>query len=191
MYNPSYDFKLLDMPNISPLQAQEFGILPTLRPSDPTGYVDFSLGQLGALYNPNNANPYPQLQFPADMSVIPSPSFFQSPSNEIQQAQADVDAKKAAYEKAVQDAIKTGGISTGSTPRKCDSSDGFWNRILGRCCTGDVINGKCTLVSDGNTGGTGVLSQALGANFSGIPQGAGIFLIAIVIIILLLLIARR
>lgn len=33
--------------------------------------------------------------------------------------------------------------------RKCDASSTFFDRILGKCCIGEVVNGKCLLISDG------------------------------------------
>jgi hypothetical protein len=184
VYNPDYSFRLFDIPNFSPLQAQEFGASTIIRPQDPTSYVDFALGQLGGLLQPGNAYPYPQQQFPTEIVPYPQPTYFQTPSGQttIQQAQAAVDSAKAAYDAAVAKAKQVGGIPSDDCPQG--------RNILGGC--GPIFGSKPLKSDDSSVGGSqGNVAKKIGDAIVALPSGSGMFLIAIIIIILLLLIAKR
>jgi|SRR5215831_9828046 len=76
--------------------------------------------------------------------------------------------------------------------KKCDEKSTWFDRITGRCCIGEVVNGECVMKSDGenlpNTATVPALPGILGG--AGVPglfsedtgKRIGLFLIAITIL---------
>jgi hypothetical protein len=160
MYVPSYDFRIFDIPFFSPLQAKEFGADTTFSAATPLNYIDYSFNQL-----------------------------FQQGQQTRAEIESEVSRRKAEYEKAVQDAIKSGGISI----KKSDCPEGysrvtpFGIEALSYCGKQRVSDGQGTMGDKEAPAGLGKLETAMNS----LPQGSGLFLIAVVAIIFLLLFVRR
>ncbi|HEY7160207.1 MAG TPA: hypothetical protein VH815_03065 [Acidobacteriota bacterium] len=183
MYIPSYDFRIFDLPMFSPLQAQEFGAATSFSANTPTSYIDNSLNQFAALLNPRNLNPYPQNQFPVDFGRFDFENFFQS-----QDAITIRDRATKVRDQAQSVIDEINGKR--SSPSTDDCKQG--RNIFGGC--GPILGSK-KVISDG-TGTMGDKEAPAGMQtfetfLNALPQGAGIFLIAIVVIVLLFLFVKR
>lgn len=169
----------------SALQAQEFGADTTFSASTPISYIDYSLNQLAGLTNARASYPYIQNQFPYPVDTFDFQNYF---SGFETQSRSDIEnevAKRKAEFEAAQQAAKT--------PQSCP--DGYAPvTFLGYF----LYCGK-KLISDQQGGpmagqpappGMGTLETGMNS-LKGLPQGAGIFLVALAIIILLLLLVKR
>jgi hypothetical protein len=179
MYIPSYDFRIFELPQFSPLQAQEFGADTMFSANTPTGFIDFSINQLSGLLNPNSPFPYVQRQFPSVIDNFETNTFFQGA--------ADTRAKlKQIRDEADRLLNEAGGSG--------DCKEG--RNILGGC--GPILGSKKVLKSDGDTSGIGTttptggkIGEATATWFKSLPAGSGTFIIAVVVIILLLLFVKK
>jgi len=179
-WNPSYDFRLFDVGWASPLQANEFGAATSFRASDPTAFVDYSLNQLAGLLNPRAANPYPQRQLPSPIEEVPFLSYFQGRAQQTRaEIEAEVARRQAEFEKAKADV---------KAPKKCPPgySPVSVFGIFSYCGKERVSDGEGTM-GDKEAGPWAWLESVLNSA----PQGAGIFLIAIVALIFIFLFVGR
>ena len=161
MYIPSYDFRIFDIPFFSPLQAQEFGADTTFSASTPLSYIDYSFNQL-----------------------------FQDSASQTRERLRQIrDEADRMYKQA-------GGADTQSsapTPKKTDCPTGyskvtpFGIEALSYCGKQRVTDGPGTMGDKEAPAGLGAVETAMNA----LPQGSGLFLIAVVAIIFLLLFVRR
>lgn len=184
MYIPSYDFDLFDLPQFSPLQAQEFGAETSFRANTPLSFVDWSLNQFAGLMNPRASYPYVQTQFPSDIDTAFGQPFFQSGQKPQtrEEIEAEVAAAKAVYDKAVAKVKEKPSCPPGYSPVSVFG-------LFSYC--GKDLKSDDSSVGTINPSGDRIGSATLGTFFKDLPQGAGIFLIAVVVIILLLLFARK
>lgn len=181
MYIPSYDFDLFDLPQFSPLQAQEFGAETSFRANTPLSFVDWSLNQFAGLMNPRASFPYLQSQFPSDIDTRFGIPFFQGG-----QTRAEVEAE-VARTKQVFDEARAKAKSPVQCPEGYSPVSVFG---LFSYCGKDMKSGDSS-VGITTPSGNRIGDATLGTFFKDLPQGAGIFLIAVVVIILLLLFARK
>jgi len=183
MYIPSYDFRIFDLPLFSPLQAQEFGASTSFNANTPTSYIDYSLNQFSGLLNPSADSPYSQRQFPTPIGRFDFENFFQS-----QDATAIRDRAIKVRDQAQSVIDEINGKKTPSSTDDCKEG----RNIFGGC--GPILGSK-KVISDGNeTLGDKKAPPGMEtfANFlNSLPQGAGIFLIALVVIVLLFLFVKR
>lgn len=184
MYIPSFDFELFDVPQFSPLQAQEFGAETSFRANTPLSFVDWSLNQFAGLMNPNASFPYVQSQFPSVIDTAYGIPFFQSGQKPQtrEEIEAEVAAAKSVYDKAVAKVKEKPDCPPGYSPV---SVFGLFS-YCGKDLKSDDSSVGTTTPSGGRIDDT-----TLGIFFKDLPQGAGIFLIAVVVIILLLLFVRK
>lgn len=198
MYIPNFDFGLFEIPYFSELQANEYGIATRFNANTPASYVDLSLNQLFNLMNPNNPQPYISRR-PIAAEIFPRElqDFFMS-GNFAQKDNITVYPAGTVPPELQRQGppVQTGG------KRMCNPNDTSWaeytRRLLGICCTqGITPDGReCTLLSNDSSVGTTTpsgdrIGDATSKFFTGLPQGAGVFLIGIAIIVLLILFARR
>jgi hypothetical protein len=189
MYIPSYDFDLFDLPQFSPLQAQEFGAETSFRANTPLSFVDWSLNQFAGLMNPRAAYPYVQSQFPSEIDMRFGQPFFQG-------AEDVRERLRRVRDEANRVLVEAGGNTQSSIPAPTTKSSG--------CPTGyspvSVFGlfsycGKDLKSDDSSVGTTNPSGDRIGDAtkdfFANLPPGAGIFLIAVVVIILLLLFVRK
>jgi hypothetical protein len=184
MYVPSYDFRIFDLPQFSPLGAQEFGADTMFSASTPTRFIDYSINQLSGLLNPNSPFPYVQRQFPSVIDSFEVSTFFQGASDtraKLQQIRDEAD--RMLQQAGGSNANQSGGCTEG-------------RNILGGC--GPILGSKKVMKSDGDTSGVGTttptggrIGQATLSWFESLPKGAATFIIAVVVIILLLLFVKR
>lgn len=184
MYIPSYDFDIFDLPDFSPLQAQEFGADTSFRANTPTAFLDWSLNQFAGLMNPNASYPYVQSQFPSEINTNFGNTFFQSGqgAQTREQIEAEVAAAKAVYDKAVAKVKEKPTCPPGFSPV---SVFGLFSY-----CGKDMVSGDSS-VGTINPSGDRIGDVTAKKFFENLPKGAGVFLIAVVVIILLLLFVRR
>lgn len=180
MYIPSYDFDLFELPQFSPLQAQEFGAETSFRANTPLSFVDWSLNQFAGLMNPSAAFPYIQNQFPSSIDTFFGDTYFQGAEDVRERLRRVRDEANRAL-----------GEAGDTTPSK-DCKEG--RNILGGC--GPILGSKPMKSDDSSVGtvnpsGDRIGTATLGTFFKDLPQGAGIFLIAVVVIILILLFVRK
>ncbi len=162
MYIPSYDFRIFDIPYFSPLQAQEFGADTTFSASTPLGYIDNSFNQLFQQGASDTRERLKQIRDEADRMYKQAGGNDQAPS--------------------VPSGNKTSDCPTGYkrvTP--------FGIQWLSYCGKLSVSDGPGTMGD--KTAPPGM--EAVETGLNSLPQGAGIFLIAVVAILFLLLFVRR
>lgn len=187
MYIPSYDFKLFKIPNFSPLEANEYGAMTQFSASTPSSYVDYSINQLAGLMQPNNPNPYSQQQFPSEIIPYELQQFFQdTPSAAAERLRKLRDQANEVLGETPQDKVK-------APKPKSDCPPGY-SRVnplgitwLSYCGKERKFDGQGTMGDKEDTTGLGNFEKFMNA----LPQGSGIFLIAIVAIILLFLFVKR
>jgi hypothetical protein len=202
-YIPSFDFEIFDLPNFSPLQANEFGAFTSFSANTPTGFMDYSVDRLlGVLQTPNES-PFPVRSFSSDNELENILRFFQSGTGDLpipvrpQQTRAEIEAEVERNRQIYQQA------------------KGDYDRVLQQrtgCNLIDLITLRCTpailsptgsampkqdkpMVSDGK----GVLgddaSKKVGNSitsfFQALPEGSGIFLLGIVALVFLFLFVRK
>jgi hypothetical protein len=181
MYIPSYDFDIFDVPQFSPLQAQEFGAETSFRANTPLSFVDWSLNQFAGLMNPRASYPYVQSQFPSDIDTTFGVPFFQGG-----QSRAEIEAEVARTKKIFDDAR-----AKAANPVQCPEGYSPVSVFgLFSYCGKDLKSGDSsvgTINPSGDRPGD-VTAKSL---LKGLPQGAGVFLIAVVVIILLFLFVKR
>ena len=181
MYIPSYDFDIFDLPQFSPLQAQEFGAETSFRANTPLSFVDWSLNQFAGLMNPRASYPYTQSQFPSDIDTTFGIPFFQGG-----QSRAEIEAE-VARRKQVFDEARAKAKSPVQCPEGYSPVSVFG---LFSYCGKDMKSGDSS-VGTINPSGDRIGDATLSSFFKDLPQGARIFLIAVVVIILLLLFVRK
>jgi hypothetical protein len=179
MYIPSYDFRIFELPQFSPLGAQEFGADTMFSANTPTGFIDYSINQLSGLLNPNSPFPYTQRQFPSVIDSFETNTFFQGAE--------DTRAKLRRIRDEADRALKEAGGGD-------DCAEG--RNIVGGC--GPILGSKKVMKSDGDTSGIGTttptggkIGEATLAWFKSLPVGSGTFIIAVAVVILLLLFVKR
>ena len=180
MYIPSYDFDLFDLPQFSPLQAQEFGAETSFRANTPLSFVDWSLNQFAGLMNPQASFPYLQRQFPSPITESFGQPFFQGG-----QTRAEIEAEVARTKQVFDEAR-----AKAASPVQCP--DGYSPvSVFGifSYCGKDMKSGDSSVGTTTPSGNR--IGDATKDFFANLPQGAGIFLIAVAVIILLLLFARK
>ena len=181
MYIPSYDFEIFDLPQFSPLQAQEFGAETSFRANTPLSFVDWSLNQFAGLMNPNASYPYLQSQFPSAIDSTFGVPFFQGG-----QTRAEIEAE-VARTKQIFDEAKAKVKSPVQCPDGYSPVSVFG--IFSYC--GKDLKSDDSSVGTVNPSGDRP-GEVTAKNFlKDLPQGAGIFLIAVVVIILLLLFVKK
>lgn len=187
MYIPSYDFSLFKIPNFSSLGAQEFNAMTEFSANTPLSYVDYSLNQLAGLTQPNNAYPYMQRQFPIDIYPQELQAFFQdTPQAARERLRKLRDQANEVLGESSQDKVAIPKTKSEKTCPQGYSPVSVFG-IFSYC-------GK-DMISDGE--GTMGVKEApiplknLETFMNALPQGSGIFLIAVVVIILLFLFVRK
>ena len=199
-YLPSFDFDLFDLPSFSPLQANEFGVETSFRANTPSGFADFSLDRLLSILRTPNPTPFPIRLFTGDFELENMLPFFRS----FQSGTGDLPGSKTPTNQIIV-------YPSGSLPPELQGKQQSPVQESGKrgCNIFDMISGKCQpailsptgsarvpssdepMVSDGK----GVLgtdsSKSIGAFFSSLPAGSGIFLLAIVALIFLFLFVRK
>lgn len=188
MYIPSYDFDLFDLPQFSPLQAQEFGAETSFRANTPLSFVDWSLNQFAGLMNPQASFPYLQTQFPSTINQSFGEPFFQGAEDVRERLRRVRDEANRALGEA-------GGNTQASAPvpKSSECPKGYSPvSVFGlfSYCGKDMKSGDSS-VGTINPSGDRIGAATLGTFFKDLPQGAGVFLIAVVVIILLLLFVRK
>lgn len=190
MLIPSYDFQLFEIPYFSPLQLQEFGIDPYFSAGTPTRYVDYVLNQIAGLTQPSNGRPYAARNGNGPIIPYELQEFFTQRRDNITVYPSGTTPPELQH--------KGAPVPQQTADRMCTDSDPLWKKIFGICCSApqQIINGRCTLVSDDSSVGTTTptgerIGDATKAFFGNLPQGAGVFLVGVVIVILLLLFVRR
>lgn len=185
MWNPSYDFRLFDIGWVSPLQANEFGAASSFSASDPTSFVDYSLNQLYGLLNPRAAYPFVQRQLPVPIEDIPFATYFQGQSRaeieaEVRRRQAEVErARRDAEEAHERIGVNIWDILRGRTVR---SGEG----------TGPILGSGANQPGDASVGDDPTHSgQKISEWIKALPEGSGVFLIAVAALIFILLFVRR
>lgn len=185
MYVPSYDFDLFDLPQFSPLQAQEFGAETSFRANTPLSFVDWSLNQFAGLMNPRASYPYVQSQFPSGIDTNFGEPFFQGAEDVRERLRRVRDEANRALGEAGAAGTKSSGECTEG------------RNIFGGC--GPILGSK-TIKSDDSSVGTNTptgqrigdaTKESLKSIFENLPAGAGVFLIAVVVIILLFLFVKK
>lgn len=180
MYIPSYDFDLFDLPQFSPLQAQEFGAETSFRANTPLSFVDWSLNQFAGLMNPRASYPYVQSQFPSAIDTTFGIPFFQGG-----QTRAEIEAE-VARTKQIFDEARAKAANPVQCPEGYSPVSVFGLFLY---CGKDMKSDDSyvgTTTPSGNR-----IGDATKDFFANLPQGAEIFLIAVAVIILLLLFARK
>jgi hypothetical protein len=170
-YVPSYDFNLFTIPWISPLQAQEYGAETTFRANTPLPFVDYSLSVLQGLLDPKQNYPYTQS------------NFFQNPQGDSSyeaKVKAEVDKMRGEYEKrkGEYDALK-GNSDCPAGTKRVNLPFGF--SYCGKELHSDDTEG----IAKSNA------ADVAKSWFDALPQGSGIFLIAVTAIVFLLLLVKR
>jgi hypothetical protein len=185
MYIPSYDFRIFDLPQFSPLSAQEFGADTMFSAATPTSFIDYSINQLSGLFNSNSPFPYVQRQFPSVINNFEVETFFQGGVSQTRERLQQIRDK-------ADDLLRQSGGGAANQSGGCTEG----RNILGGC--GPIFGSKKVMKSDGNTSGVGTttptggrIGEATTEWFKSLPQGAGVFIIAIVVIILLLLFVKK
>ena len=181
MYIPSYDFDIFDLPQFSPLQAQEFGAETSFRANTPLSFVDWSLNQFAGLMNPRASYPYQQFQFPSDIDTAFGIPFFQGG-----QSRAEIEAE-VAKTKQIFDEAKAKVKSPVQCPEGYSPVSVFG--IFSYC--GKDLKSDDSSVGTTNPSGDRAGEVTAKNFFKDLPEGAGIFLIAVIAIILLLLFVRK
>lgn len=180
MYIPSYDFDLFDLPQFSPLQAQEFGAETSFRANTPLSFVDWSLNQFAGLMNPRASFPYLQSQFPSEIDTRFGIPFFQGG-----QTRAEIEAEVARTKQVFDDAR-----AKAASPVQCPEGYSPVSVFgLFSYCGKDMKSGDSSVGTTTPSGNR--IGDATKDFFANLPPGAGIFLIAVVVIILLLLFAKK
>ena len=189
MYIPSYDFQIFDLPQFSPLQAQEFGAETSFSANTPLSFVDWSLNQFAGLMNPNAAYPYSQNQFPSAIDTNFGETYFQGAEDVRERLRRVRDEANRVLGEA-------GGNTQSSTTLPAPKSNGCPSgyspvNVLGlfSYCGKDLHSDDSSVGTINPSGDRA--DKDLPALFKDLPQGAGIFLIAVVVIILLLLFVRK
>lgn len=210
---PSYDFQLFDLPHFGELFANSFGASTKFSASMPTPYVDFSLNQLLAATQPNNPFPYQQRQVPVDMRLYDLLNFFQSANATLQPPQRRVQQQTKPLEiPSLTDLLNQQSDTQGSdayrrAQREAERRGCSLQDLLTGNCTPAILSptgraqgkqgstGKETASIDSSVGDdptkSGKKAQSIADIFKLLPEGSGIFLIAVVVIILLLLFVKR
>lgn len=162
MYIPSYDFRIFDIPYFSPLQAQEFGADTTFSASTPLGYIDNSFNQL-----------------------------FQQGASETRERLRQIrDEADRMYKQAGgndQTTPQIPNVNKGDCPTGYKRVTPFGIGALSYC--GKELRSDDSGAIGDKRAPPGM--SALETGLNSLPQGAGLFLIAIVAIIFLLLFVRR
>src|SRR5215510_11130766 len=150
MLVPSYDFRIFDIPFFSPLQAQEFGADTTFSASTPLSYVDYSFNQL----------------------------FQDSASATRERLRQIRDEADRMYKQAGGQDAKTPSDQTATSdcPAGYKRVTPFGIKALSYC--GKQLRSDDTNAVGDKTAPPGM--GALEAGLNALPQGAGIFLIAVV-----------
>ena len=191
MYIPSYDFDIFDLPDFSPLQAQEFGADTSFRANTPTSFLDWSLNQFAGLMNPNAAYPYIQSQFSSKIDTNFGNTFFQSGqgAQTREQIEAEVAAAKAVYDKAVAKVKEKPTCPPGFSPVSVFGLFSYCGKDM--LSDGDTSTLPPGIKEKREEEIKKMVLGEWGEWFKSLPKGSGVFLIAVVVIILLLLFVRR
>lgn len=169
MWNPSFDFRLFELPQFSPLQAQEFGAETIFGAADPPWFVDRSIGELFGL---------------GDLAL------FQGES-----AEAIRERLRRTRDEADRLLREAGGSAPAQAPAsKCGTTKCHWyerwaGKKDGECCH-DVLTSDDSSVGTISPSGDRV-GSGLKEWLEALPSGSGVFLVAVLAIIFLLLFARR
>lgn len=175
-YIPSFDFNLFSIPWVSPLQAGEYGAESTFRANTPISFVNYSLSQLAGLTGNRETVNVP----------IATTNFFGQPQDN---AQTTRDRIRSVRDEADRLLKQAGGDTQGDCPQG--------RNILGGC--GPILGSKKIESVDSSVGKDPTDSGKKAADFgktvkeyyNALPQGAGVFLIALVAIIFLVLFVRK
>lgn len=130
-------FNQFNIPYMNELTANQFGAASTFGGNMPLGFINYSMDVISSFFqNPNNP---PQTGRPEDFEEV------------------IINGRKVLRRKRTQIEDILGLPSrTPTTPpivegdiKKCDANSSVFDRMLGRCCVGEIKDGKCILVSDG------------------------------------------
>lgn len=129
-------FNQFGVPYMNELTANQFNAASVFGGNMPLSFVNYSMDIISNFFQ-NPKNP-PQTGRPEDFEEV------------------IINGRKVLRRKRTQIEDILGLPSrTPTTPpiagdiKKCDANSTFFDRILGRCCVGEIIDGKCILVSDG------------------------------------------
>lgn len=195
MYIPSYDFDIFEIPQFSPLQAQEFGAETSFRANTPTSFVDWSLNQFAGLMNPSASFPYVQSQFPSNVDTFFGETYFQGASQTREKLREIRDEANRLLGEAGGNTQTPAPVAKSPAPtaksNECPKGYSPVNVLGLFSYCGKDLKSDDSSVGTINPSGDRVGDATLGTFFKDLPQGAGIFLIAIVVIILILLFVKR
>lgn len=160
-YIPSFDFRLFELPQFSPLQAQEFGVETIFGASDPPWFVDRSIDQLFGLGN------------------MP---FFQGAEDVRERLRRTRDEADRLLREA-------GGVGGSDCPQGPNIFGGC-GPIIGSAPNkpGDASVGDDPTKSGQKVGGLIEQAQAF---FKAMPAGSGTFLIALLALVFIFLFVRK
>jgi hypothetical protein len=198
-YIPSFDFELFDLPNFSPLQANEFGAFTSFSANTPTGFTDYSLDRLLGMLRTPNPIPFQSRPFTNDFELENMLAFFQSQSDRTSVTDLRDRLRRVRDEaqkklEEIGDESKPFPTTTQPEKRGCNLAD----ILLGRC-TPAILSSTGSATAEPpkpmQSDGKGVLgtegSKSIGKWIEALPQGTGIFLIGLVALVFLFLFARR
>ena len=142
-------FNTFSVPYMNELTAGQFNAASVFNGNMPLGFVKYSMDVIS---NFTNGQQQPQAGRPEDYEEV----------------QMKIGGKiitvKRRKRTQIDDILQlpdrtapiTPPIAGGQSPaqsatglKKCDDNSTFLDRILGRCCIGEIVNGQCVLVSDG------------------------------------------
>lgn len=170
---PSFDFQLFKVPFFSPLQAQEYGATTTFQANTPAQYADFSLSQLFGIADPQQNYPYN------------GQSFFTGQGESAESIRQRLETVIA----NAQENLRKLGVP--DTTGKCPDGETEYKDIFGFKHCGKLTkhDGQGTVGDDPTHSGKKIEDRL---NFlKALPEGSGVFLIALVAIVFLFLFVRR
>ncbi|MCI0613428.1 hypothetical protein L0244_10590 [bacterium] len=127
-------FNQFSIPYMNEITANQIGAASVFNGNTPLGFINYSFDAISNFLNQRPDEP--RTGRPEDFEEVV------------------INGRKVKRRKVTQiDQILTppiaGGVNPASGIKKCDANSTFFDRLLGRCCVGEVVNGKCMLVSDG------------------------------------------
>lgn len=203
--NPSFDFRLFDIPNFSPLYANEFSADTSFSNNTPTSYVDFSLNRLANVLQTPNEMPFEQGIYPGPFNIPGFQSFFGQEPGYYDPTQGRVIGGRLPQPTTTERRDVIVVYPSGQTPPELErrGPDVPEGATKGGCNFFDLITFRCKppyATESGKAEGTGPIigstpqvsgRQPMESFWKNLPEGAGVFLLGIIALVFLLLFIRR